>query len=97
MEDDEVVGFDDEATKVIKRLVERSSRSLDTIPIVGMSGLEKTTMARKLYNDPKLTYEFFTILWVYVGQEYKTKVIFLRILKFFMKGIKDYLNDDVAC
>ncbi|KAH0692100.1 hypothetical protein KY285_019197 [Solanum tuberosum] len=60
-----------------------------------MPGLGKTTLARKIYNDSKLTYEFYSIVWVYVGKECKAKDIYLRILKFFKKNIEDHLNDDV--
>ncbi|XP_006367034.1 probable disease resistance RPP8-like protein 2 [Solanum tuberosum] len=95
LENDAVVGFDDEANKVIKRLVEGPMDSVDIIPVVGMPGLGKTTLARKIYNDSKLTYEFYSIVWVYVGQECKAKDIYLRILKFFKKNIEDHLNDDV--
>uniref|UniRef100_M1BFI2 Disease resistance protein n=1 Tax=Solanum tuberosum TaxID=4113 RepID=M1BFI2_SOLTU len=59
-----------------------------------MPGLGKTTLARKIYNDPKLSYEFHSIVWVNVGMEYKIKDIYLRILKFFTKRIEDHLNDD---
>ncbi|WMV22761.1 hypothetical protein MTR67_016146 [Solanum verrucosum] len=95
LENDAVVGFDDEANKVIKRLVEGPAESVDIIPVVGMPGLGKTTLARKIYNDSKLTYEFYSIVWVYVGQECKAKDIYIRILKFFKKNIEDHLNDDV--
>ncbi|KAG5608207.1 hypothetical protein H5410_019488 [Solanum commersonii] len=95
LESDAVIGFDAEANKVIKRLVEGPTESVDIIPVVGMPGLGKTTLARKIYNDSKLTYEFYSIVWVYVGQECKAKDIYLRILKFFKKNIEDHLNDDV--
>ncbi|KAH0684471.1 hypothetical protein KY289_022223 [Solanum tuberosum] len=95
LDNDEVVGFDTEAKKVIKRLVKGREESLDIIiPVVGMPGLGKTILARKIYNDPKLSYEFHSIVWVYVGMEYKIKDIYLRILKFFTKRIEDHLNDD---
>ncbi|KAH0692862.1 hypothetical protein KY290_021014 [Solanum tuberosum] len=95
LENDAVVGFDDEANKVIKRLVEGPMDSVDIIPVVGMPEFGKTTLARKIYNDSKLTNEFYSIVWVYVGQECKAKDIYLRILKFFKKNIEDHLNDDV--
>ncbi|KAH0756820.1 hypothetical protein KY290_020313 [Solanum tuberosum] len=94
LDDDEVVGFDEEAKKVIKRLVEGPAESLNIIPVVGMPGLGKTTLARKIYNDSTLSFEFFSVIWVYVGQEYKIKDIYLRILKHFKNSIDEYLNED---
>uniref|UniRef100_M1CJT1 NRC1 n=1 Tax=Solanum tuberosum TaxID=4113 RepID=M1CJT1_SOLTU len=85
LENDAVVGFDKEANTVIQRLVEGPMDSVDIIPVVGMLGLGKTTLARKIYNDSKLTYEFYSIVWVYVSKECKAKDIYLRTLKFFKK------------
>ncbi|KAH0681721.1 hypothetical protein KY289_019473 [Solanum tuberosum] len=80
---------------MIKRLVKGQEESLDIIiPVVDRPGLGKTILARNIYNDPKLSYEFVSILWVNVGMEYKIKDIYLRILKFFTKRIEDHLNDD---
>ncbi|KAK6790652.1 hypothetical protein RDI58_009733 [Solanum bulbocastanum] len=93
-DNDEVVGYNEEAEKVITRLVKGREESLDIIPVVGMPGLGKTILARKIYNDPKLSYEFHSILWVYVGMEYKIKDIYLRILKHFKNSIDEYLNED---
>lgn len=94
LEDDEVVDFDEEANKVINRLV-KESKDLDIIPVVGMPGLGKTTLARKIYKDPKISYEFFGVHWVYVGQSYKIKDVFLNILKFFTRRTEDYQHEDV--
>ncbi|MCD9560336.1 hypothetical protein HAX54_018954 [Datura stramonium] len=58
LEDVEVVSFDEEAEKVISRLVEGPEESLDVIPIVGMLGLGKTTLARKIFNDPRVVEEY---------------------------------------
>ncbi|XP_059657290.1 uncharacterized protein LOC132303863 [Cornus florida] len=45
-----VVGFDDEKTTVEKLLVEEHERQLKVISIIGMPGLGKTTLAKIIYN-----------------------------------------------
>ncbi|KAK4402245.1 putative late blight resistance proteinR1A-10 [Sesamum angolense] len=77
-----IVGLDDEADKIIKYLNE-DSKELEVISIIGMPGLGKTTLALKIYRDPRIQYEFPTIIWVYVSEEYNKKDIFLTILKKF--------------
>nr|XP_009788462.1 PREDICTED: putative late blight resistance protein homolog R1B-23 [Nicotiana sylvestris] len=98
LEDAEVVGFDKEAETVIKRLVEGSDE-LEVIPVVGMAGLGKSTLAIKIYNDSKISYEFFSNIWVYVGQNYKLKEVLLSILKSFTKQMNIYQdkNENELC
>ncbi|KAL7114582.1 hypothetical protein ACP275_04G129700 [Erythranthe tilingii] len=59
------------------------SKELDVISIIGMSGLGKTTLAWKIYNDSRVQFEFPTMIWVYVPQEFKRRDFFLTILKKF--------------
>ncbi|XP_047950193.1 putative late blight resistance protein homolog R1A-10 [Salvia hispanica] len=82
LREDNVVGFDGEAETVINKLTEESAE-LEVISIVGMPGLGKTTLAWKIYRDPKIQYEFPTLIWVYVSQDYNIKEVFLNILKKF--------------
>ncbi|KAL1563616.1 putative late blight resistance protein R1A-10 [Salvia divinorum] len=82
LREDNVVGFDGEAETVINKLTEESEE-LEVISIVGMPGLGKTTLAWKIYRDPKIQYEFPTLIWVYVSQDYNVKEVFLNILKKF--------------
>ncbi|KAK4427719.1 putative disease resistance protein [Sesamum alatum] len=77
-----IVGLDDEAEKIIKYLNE-DSKELEVISIIGMPGLGKTTLAVKIYRDSNIQYEFPTVIWVYVSEEYNKKDIFLTILKKF--------------
>ncbi|KAH0757371.1 hypothetical protein KY290_020864 [Solanum tuberosum] len=79
-EDIEVVGFDKPAKDVIKRLCE-GSKDLDDIPIVGMPGLGKTTLSRKVYHDSYLDFHFYKRMWVYVGTSKKPKDILVEIVK----------------
>nr|XP_016452691.1 PREDICTED: uncharacterized protein LOC107777222 [Nicotiana tabacum] len=55
-----------------------------------MPGHCKTTLARKIYNDPKIPYEFFSCIWVFVGQSYIKGDIFISILKGFTKCIEEF-------
>ncbi|XP_049396829.1 putative disease resistance protein At1g50180 [Solanum stenotomum] len=98
VEEDDVVGFDDEAQTVIDRLLEGSG-DLEVIPVVGMPGLGKTTLATKIFKHPKIEYEFFTRLWLYVSQSYKTRELYLNIISKFTgntKHCRDMSERDLA-
>ncbi|XP_051144790.1 putative late blight resistance protein homolog R1A-10 [Andrographis paniculata] len=90
VEEDNVVGFEDEATKVIG-LLKGGSDGLEVISIVGMPGLGKTTLAKMVYRDPRTEFEFYRRAWVYVSQEYSRKEVFLNILGHFTQ-ITDAIN-----
>ncbi|XP_071939061.1 putative late blight resistance protein homolog R1A-3 [Coffea arabica] len=74
-----MVGLDDEAAKVIERLVS-GSKQVEIVPIVGMAGLGKTTLAKKAYNDSSVTCHFHIRLWCTVSQEFNMKSLLTQIL-----------------
>ncbi|KAH6801814.1 hypothetical protein C2S51_033260 [Perilla frutescens var. frutescens] len=82
LREDNVVGFKDEEATLIKYINEKTEQ-LDVISIVGMPGLGKTTLAWKIYRDPKIQFDFPTLIWVYVSQEFRVREVFLTILKKF--------------
>ncbi|KAK4431710.1 putative late blight resistance proteinR1C-3 [Sesamum alatum] len=81
---DNVVGFEDGAKTIIGFLLEKTQR-LDVISIVGMSGLGKTTLAKKIFNDPVIRYKFPVCIWIYISKEFTKKDVFLSILREFTK------------
>ncbi|KAG5628292.1 hypothetical protein H5410_000009 [Solanum commersonii] len=76
---DIIVGLDEEVLKIKDRLIVQSSR-LEVVPIIGMGGIGKTTLARGVYDDSLITYHFYVQAWTNVSQEFDTREIFLGTL-----------------
>nr|GMD24908.1 putative late blight resistance protein homolog R1B-14 [Ipomoea batatas] len=91
VEEDDVVGFDDEAKTIKDRLTEKS-KDTTFISIVGMAGLGKTTLTKMVFNDTDIQYEFFTRLWVYVSRTMNRRQIFMDIISRFTKQIDVFKN-----
>ncbi|XP_028061854.1 putative disease resistance RPP13-like protein 3 [Camellia sinensis] len=73
------VGFDTEVL-AIKEQLAGGKEQLEFVSIVGMPGLGKTTLAKKLYNDPYITYHFHIRAWTYVSQVPRKTEMLLNIL-----------------
>ncbi|KZV44542.1 hypothetical protein F511_17448 [Dorcoceras hygrometricum] len=70
----------------------KEKNELDPISIIGLPGLGKTTIAGKIFTDPRVQYEFPTRIWVFVSQDYKRKDVFISILKNFKTNTDDMLR-----
>lgn len=80
VEEANVVGFDEEAKTIIDRLTQGPDH-LEVVSVIGMGGLGKTTLARKVYVDPSIEYHFYLRAWIYVSQEYSRREVFLGVLE----------------
>ncbi|XP_027166577.1 putative late blight resistance protein homolog R1B-14 [Coffea eugenioides] len=65
------------------------SKQLEVVAIHGMLGLGKTTLAKKVLNDPRIEYHFFTRIFVPVSNVYNKQEVLFSILSAFTKNIKD--------
>ncbi|PHU03927.1 hypothetical protein BC332_29178 [Capsicum chinense] len=93
----DVFGRQNEIEQLIDRLTstEASEKNLTVLPIVGMGGLGKTTLAQAAYNDEKVQSHFKLKAWICVSQTYDAFKISKGLLQAFNSSdLKDDNNLD---
>lgn len=76
---DVVIGLDDDLIAIKSRLCGESLR-LEVIPIVGMGGIGKTTLARNAYDDSLIMEYFHIRAFVQVSQDYSVRKVLSNLL-----------------
>ncbi|KAF3951421.1 hypothetical protein CMV_022921 [Castanea mollissima] len=78
---EEVIGREGDKEAIIKLLLEpNNEENLSVIPIVGIGGLGKTTLAQFVYNDENVDKHFELKMWVCVSDAFELKIIVEKII-----------------
>ncbi|KAL5730261.1 hypothetical protein ACHQM5_003106 [Ranunculus cassubicifolius] len=81
VDESKVTGREGDKEKIIQLLLDTDEQeNLSIIPIQGMGGLGKTTLAQFVYNDERLDV-FKPKLWVCVSEEFDVKKVIEKIIK----------------
>ncbi|KAM7486539.1 hypothetical protein LguiA_002548 [Lonicera macranthoides] len=92
-----VVGRENEALEIVKVLIDPGNNQevLCVVPIVGIGGLGKTTLAKLIYNNEKIVGHFDVRVWVCVSHNFDTKRLLIKILESLKRGKLEEKSRDV--
>ncbi|KAL1351282.1 hypothetical protein HN51_015205 [Arachis hypogaea] len=82
----DVIGRDYDKEKIINLLMEPSLdnnggfKHISVIPIVGIGGLGKTTLAKLVFNDKRITDSFPLKMWVGVSEDFNIKQLIIKVI-----------------
>ncbi|KAG5569539.1 hypothetical protein H5410_059305 [Solanum commersonii] len=89
-----MVGHENEFEMMLNQ-VAGGERELEVVSIVGMGGIGKTTLATKLYSDPRIMSHFNFLAKATVSQEHSVRNVLLALLSSASEEPDDQLADQL--
>ncbi|KAM3203765.1 hypothetical protein P3L10_031391 [Capsicum annuum] len=96
-----IVGMEDDFKTVVDHLTAQTDE-LTVTPVVGMGGIGKSTLSRKVYHDQFIQHRFDTCAWVTVSENYNERQVLLDVVSSIRRinrtneSIKNINSDQLA-
>ncbi|CDP20664.1 unnamed protein product [Coffea canephora] len=90
-----VVGRAKDETRLVETLLSLSEKAVSVIPILGMGGLGKTTLAQSVYNNSHVHSHFEKKIWVCVSDNFEETRLLKMILESLTRRNVEMTNRDV--
>ncbi|XP_047328593.1 disease resistance protein RPM1-like [Impatiens glandulifera] len=94
IDDTSVVGIDDSKTQLIS-LLKGGHQDLSILSVVGMGGVGKTTLVRKVYQSRTVKEYFDCQAWITVSKSFTVLELLQSSLKSFMNENKEQVNEGI--
>ncbi|CAH1447960.1 unnamed protein product [Lactuca virosa] len=79
-EEFKIFGRENDELRIIQLLTQsRKEETLTIVPIVGMGGVGKTTLAKSIYNNPKIEHHFDVRAWLCVSVKVDVNTLLAKI------------------
>ncbi|KAG2481244.1 hypothetical protein PVAP13_J683334 [Panicum virgatum] len=86
----DIFGRDDDKEAVVKILLDQKDQKVvQVLPIIGMGGLGKTTLAKMVYNDHNVQNHFNLMMWYCVSENFEAAAVVRSIIELATKGTCD--------